>query len=92
MSQSTRQFMTDNNINHWPTPPESPDLNPIEMMWAALKFHIRRRTKPRNQEELIAGIRQFWATVTPAMCSKYIDHLFKVIPKVVEVEGNATGF
>ena len=30
VSKSTVQFMKENNINHWRSPPESPDLNPIE--------------------------------------------------------------
>ena len=40
--------MKANKINHWPTPPESPDLNPIERIWAAMKYCIRRRVKPTN--------------------------------------------
>ena len=31
-SQSTKQFMLLNNINHFETPPQSPDLMPIEMV------------------------------------------------------------
>ena len=34
----------------------------------------------------------FWAKVTPEKCYKYIDHLKKVIPKVLEVIGEATGY
>ena len=30
VSKSTVKFMRENGINHWPTPPESPDMNPIE--------------------------------------------------------------
>ena len=42
VSRSTVQFMKDNNINYWPTPPESPDLNPVENLWAGLKHYIRK--------------------------------------------------
>ena len=84
--------MQQNDVNHWVTPPESPDMNPIENVWAALKFYIRRRKKPRNQQELIDGISEYWNTLTPELCSRYIDHLFKVIPKVVENQGAASGY
>ena len=62
VSRSTVQFMKDNNINYWPTPQESPDLNPIENMWAGLKRYILKTKKPRNKAELIAGIKKYWRT------------------------------
>ena len=62
-----RQMVTTmyNNINYWPTPAESPDLNPIEMLWNKLKFFLSTVVKQRNKE-LVDGIRTFWSTrVTP---------------------------
>ena len=84
-SRLASAFFEDNNIHWWKTPPESPDLNPIENLWHELKEFIRREVKPQNKEELISGIIQFWTTVTIAKCRKYINHLKKVIPRVVEV-------
>ena len=50
--------------------------------------------KPRNKQELVDGIKKFWAKkVTPEKCAKYIDHvLYKAIPAVVEAQGAATKF
>jgi len=84
-------FIKDNGISYWPAPAESPDLNPIEMLWHELKNHLRRFVKPRVKEELLNGIQQFWKTVTPAKCRKYIGHLEKVIPVVIAREGRASG-
>lgn len=84
--------MKDNSINWWRTPAESPDLNPIENLWHELKEFIRREVKPKTKDELIQGIIQFWRTVDVAKCKKYIGHLRKVIPKVIELEGAATGY
>ena len=92
MSRTARIFFEANNINWWKTPPESPNLNPIENLWHELKEYLRTRVKPRNKDELIAGIQSFWATVNPGKCHKYIRHLQKVIPKVIELEGAATGY
>ena len=86
------RFMADSGINWWKTPPESPDINPIENLWHELKEYIRREAKPKTKEELIEGIKDFWKTVNQEKCAKYIRHLRKVIPKIIEVHGEATGY
>ena len=91
-SKLGQKTIEDNNITWWKTPPESPDLNPIENMWHELKHHIRSRVKPRRKDELEDGIRDFWKTVTPEKCRKYIGHIQRVLPAVVEREGKASGF
>ena len=91
-SRHAAQFFEENNINWWKTPPESPDLNPIENLWHELKEYIRREVKPKIKEELVSGIIKFWETVDIEKCRKYIGHIQKVIPIVIEQEGNATGF
>lgn len=49
------------------------DLNVIENLWAYLKHHIRKYVKPKNKEELVNGIGDFWSklTVETALCSAY---------------------
>jgi len=91
-SRSTRAWMLNREINHWPTPPESPDMNPIENIWAEMKHFLSKRIKPRTKDELVYGIRTFWASVTIDKCCRYISHLRKVIPMVIKGRGAATGF
>ena len=40
-SKSTKQFMLLNNINHFETPPQSPDLMPIEMVCLIIDYFIK---------------------------------------------------
>ena len=85
-------FFDETGINWWPTPPESPDLNPIERIWGSLKRYLRATYKPQNLVELKCGIKQFWMTLTPQVCQRYIVHIHKVIPKIIEVYGEPSGF
>lgn len=55
-SDYIESFFKSNNVNWWPTPPESPDLNPIENIWGSLKQCLRTAYKPRNLQELKDGI------------------------------------
>ena len=91
-SVHAREWLRDNSINWWRTPAESPDLNPIENLWHELKEFIRREVKPKTKGELVQGIKDFWVTVDRTKCCKYISHLNKVIPKVKELNGEATGY
>ena len=67
-------------------------MNPIENLWHELKEYMRREVKPRNKEQLVSGINQFWTTVTVRKCFRYIGHLQKVLPRVIEKNGDATGY
>lgn len=57
-----------------------------------MKEYIRKYIKPTKEEELIQGILKFWETVTVEKCYRYIDHLKTVIPEVIKVNGQATGY
>ena len=61
-------------------------------MWHELKEFSRREVKLKTKQELIDGIVQFWETVSVEKCNKYINHLKKVVPRVIELQGAATGY
>ena len=88
----TRNYLGSNNINWWPTPPESPDLNPIENVWESLNEFLRNTYKPKNLVDLKKGILQFWKTLTPSVCARYIGHLHRVMPVVIKQNGGPSGF
>ena len=91
-SRTARTFFEQENINWWRTPPESPDANPIEKLWHELKEFIRHEVKPHSKSELMSGIKRFWDTVDVDKCNKYIGHLHKVFPRIIELNGAATGY
>lgn len=91
-SRYIENYFDRKNINWWATPSESPDLNPIENLWGLLKQLLRTTHKPKNLDELKEGVLTFWQSLTPAVCHKYISQLHKVIPKVIEVGKNPSGY
>lgn len=91
-SNATKKFYDDKNIIWWKSPAESPDINPIENLWHELKEHLRKNVKPKNDRQLRRGIKSFWRTVDKKTCCKYINHLYKVIPRVSELNGLPTGY
>ena len=92
MAKATQKFLKTKKILLLTIPPESQDLNPIENVWHEMKHYIRTTAMPRNKEELLQAIQAFWATVTPEKCDRYIGHLKKVIPKVIVLNGDVTGY
>ena len=91
-SRLAQNFFARHGINWWRTPAEYPDMNPIENLWHELKEFIRREIKPQSKEELIDGIGSFWENVNTHKCRRYINHLNKVLPKAIEVNGEPTGY
>lgn len=84
-SKSTKQWMEEKGIleNVMVTPASSPDLNPIENIWSAMKTYLRSVVKPKKKDDLVKGIHAFWKTLTAETCAKYIDHVHRVIPDVI---------
>ena len=92
-SKAAKEFIETRGINWCKTPAESPDLNPIELMWHEMKHFLRKDVKPKTLSELEAGIRQFWETrVDAEKCRKYISNMRKAVPEVIRRCGRATGY
>ena len=54
-------------------PPYSPDLNPIELLWAWLKRHLRGRA-PRSAEAVITSVGDLLRRLPDRLCSNWIRH------------------
>ena len=71
--QSARQLIEERGAQLLFLPAYSPDLNPIEMMWAKVKQHLRS-AKARSQHALLTAIRDALASVSSADAHGFFHH------------------
>jgi transposase len=60
-------------VNFWYLPKYSPDLNPIELMWAYIKS-ILRKLKARTLDELQTALKAAFDAVTPDLIKSWFYH------------------
>ena len=91
---NTINFLVENGITTMRWPAQSPDLNCIELVWGSLKRYVREVEKPKDTDEMIACIREWWGRVmTKKQCELYVRHVADILPKVVHAErGNVFGW
>ena len=63
------------------SPPKSPDLNPIELVWADMKKFVRKQ-RCKTINDVIKAVKHFWKKLTPKYCTNFINHLKKVNIKI----------
>ena len=58
-SKAVKEWIHENKISQISWPGNSPDLNPIENLWAILKHRVRRKPNTTKQQ-LLENIKNFW--------------------------------
>ncbi|KAL4497005.1 hypothetical protein ABPG72_002161 [Tetrahymena utriculariae] len=86
-SHYTTQFLTDNNVKKIEHPPNSPDLNPIELVWAILKSKVEK-CQCKNKEQLKESIKKEWNNINQQSIQNCIYNFKERINKVYQLNGN----
>jgi transposase len=89
-SDETMEFMKTWNFNlmeNWP--PKSPDLNPIENLWAILAGKVSTRG-PKDRKQLETFIKAEWNKLPQDMINKLVKSFRSRLIKCVEHEGEYT--
>ena len=71
-----------------PHPPYSPDLNPIENVWAVVKAKAAAQG-PRNAEEVVKALKAAWREITPTRFKAYADSMHQRLQVVLQGGGGA---
>jgi transposase len=82
----TKLFFESQHLTVLPWPANSPDLNPIENIWAILKQNVERRVV-RNKDELVKVVEDEWSKIDQDLIRKTIDSMPKRMTQVIERGG-----
>ena len=80
-----------NGVSLVELPPHSPDLNPIENLWAGLKHCVESR-HPQTIQELKEIITSEWTNTNLSTCSNLVDSMNDRMLSVIAAEGFRTGY
>lgn len=64
------------------SPPNSPDLNPIEWLWADMKKTLSKKAYNKaynSEQELAQAIEEYSTLLTAEKCQNYINKLHEVM-------------
>jgi transposase len=67
-------------------PPQSPDLNPIELLWEELDRKVRRCC-PTSGRELWQQLQDAWSSIQQETINKLVERLPRLVDRVIKTKG-----
>ena len=91
-SKAVKQWQESQNIEVLSWPGNSPDMNPIENLWAILKQKVLKH-QPKNKNELIFAILKVWRSeISEDLAKKLVSSMKSRIRALVENKGGVTKY
>jgi len=86
-------FREKNCVCTLPWPAQSPDLNPIENLWAEVKRRLQKQCKkPSSLAQLERQVRKTWKAIPRSMLEKLVDSMPDRVNAVIAAEGGLTKY
>ena len=92
-SKVTQDFCTNHQIEVFPHPAQSPDLNPIEHVWKHLKVKVNQRpVRSRNVDDLWVALLEEWEKIDVGFINSLIDSMPNRAAAVYTSKGGSTKY
>jgi hypothetical protein len=92
-AKSVQEWLSDQPFQVMEWPPQSPDLNPIEHLWAHLKRQLNKYdSPPKGILELWDRVEEQWNKIDRATCLHLIESMPRRIEGVIEAKGRWTKY
>jgi transposase len=93
-SNLVKEYLRDQSYQVMEWPPQSPDLNPIENMWALLKRRLNEyETATKGMNELYERVTEVWYDqMKREECQKVIESMPKRIKMCIKAKGRWTKY
>ena len=89
--KSTTEWLQQKKIRLLVWPSQSPDLNPIEMLWHDLKSTVPPR-HPKNIAELKQFCKEEWSKIPPDRCAGLIHNYRECLVEVIAAKGGSISY
>jgi transposase len=92
-SRLVKDFLETTHLEFIDWPPYSPDLNPIENIWAYVKYKLYPKFRPaKTKQELIENVFEIWDSIDPDLCKTYCGMYYKRFQAVIAANGLQTKY
>ncbi len=92
-AHAVMDFLEEKNIDILDWPPQSPDMNPIENLWAIIKS--RRQKKygiPKTKRELVDQIFDIWDNIEEKIVANLANSANKRVNEVLKLKGKVSKY
>lgn len=90
-SRACTEWKRENGITTLDWPSQSPDANPIENVWGAMKVKLREK-RVFNLKQLSRHIRQIWRSLPETMAENLVESMPKRCQAIIDNDGDWTTY
>lgn len=90
-SKSAKEWFRVNGVEVMDWPAQSPDLNPIENLWADVKKGVSRR-RPLNSRQLWDAVEETWNQIPVERCQALVNSMPRRCAAIIKNKGFSTKY